>query len=59
MRNALTEERKEALLDNADKLHSGGSLIPPRLKSSRLDVWWLLASIGAALAFALWAVMYA
>jgi len=59
MRHALTEERKEALLENAEKLHSGGSLVPPTLKRGPIDVWWLLGSVSLALGFCFWAVFYA
>jgi hypothetical protein len=44
----LNEQRKEALLENADKLHSGQSLSSPQLKRTRLGVVWLnLAVLGA------------
>lgn len=59
MRHALTEERKEALLDNADKLHSGGSLVPVQLKSDPFDVLWLVASSFFIVLFIGWVVLYA
>lgn len=46
----LNEIRKEKLLENADKLHSGGPLSSPRPRRSRLGVVWLnLAVLGAIL----------
>lgn len=48
MRHTLTEQRKDALIESADKLHSGQSLSSPQLKRSRLGVVWLnLAVLGA------------
>tara|TARA_R110002020_G_scaffold97000_1_gene231761 strand:- start:1660 stop:1827 length:168 start_codon:yes stop_codon:yes gene_type:complete len=31
----LNEQRKEALIKNADKLHSGGSMVSPSFKPKR------------------------
>lgn len=48
MRHTLTEQRKEALIENAEKLHSGSSINAPQLKRTRLGVVWLnLAVLGA------------
>ena len=55
MRHALTERRKDALLENADKLHSGASMSAPTLKSSKLGVVRLVIAMAGFGLFVLWA----
>lgn len=55
MRHALTEQRREALLENADKLHSGSSMSAPTLKRGRLGAMYLSLAMLSFAGFIIWA----